>query len=483
MTRAAQRAVGPGEVVNHPGAGTKPAEPHNLEAERSALGAALLDATAADYLADHLCRESFYRKAHQTLFAAIQTLRHQGAAVDLVTLKQQLGGPAVEQVGGPSYITGLVDGLPRGTNVAHYAAILEDLRCRRALGTYARGVLEAVAEGDLSGKALIERADQRLLELQAGHLNGRQGSLADGLPILMEDFEYRVQNRGSLLGLDTGFAGVNELTYGWQAGDQNIIAARPSIGKTTFVLNTARHAARAGARVGIFSLEMRRRQLEYRLLSSASGIPLSRILTGYINDPDWPAINAAVAELAELSIEIDDATNRSAVEMRGICRRWKAERGLDLVIVDYVQLIPGTLERRGASRNEELTDISRRLKTLADEGGFPLLLLSQLSRPDGRAAEARPKLTDLRDSGAIEQDADAVCFLHRKHHKEGGPTEFIVEKQRNGPTGTVMLHLDRDTTTFTDGTEPLPPTPPEEKAAERKVKQQQFFKQRARAGR
>lgn len=463
----------------------KPADrtmPHSLEAERAALAAALLSSTSADYVADHLCAESFFRQAHQLIFKAVQTLRHQNREVDLVTLQAQLGPKELEEVGGPRYITELPDGHARSTNVAHYAHILEDLRAKRAMVHYANGVLDGAYGNELSGRGLIEQADSKLLELQGGHMNGRQAALADTLPQLVEDLEYRSQNRGALLGLDTGYPGINELTFGLQPGDVDILAARPSIGKTTLALNMAEHIAGAGARVAIFSMEMRRKQLEYRFLSSLSQIPLTRLLTGWLGDDDWPALNRAVEELHEMKIEIDDATGRTVAEIRSACRRMKGEEaGLDLVIIDYVQLIPGTLDRRGASRNDELTDISRKLKLLADEGGFPILLLSQLNRADTKAPDKRPGLQDLRDSGALEQDADAVCFLHRKHHQESGPTEFIVGKQRNGPTGTVMLTINRDTTTFTSGGDPLPLETPEEKAATRKARQVSFFKQRARS--
>jgi len=457
----------------------EPTLPRNLEAERATLGAALLNQAAADYLADHLAVESYYRHAHQLLFRAIQTLRHTGREVDLVTIKQQLGTKGLEDVGGPAYIAKLADGTV-SRHYADYAAVLEDLRARRALAGYARGLLEAIETPGQSGASLLLDADKRLLELQAGHLNGRHAALADTVPMLIEDLDYRAQHRGQLTGLETGFGSVNDLTFGWQSGDMVIIAARPSIGKTTFALNTAWAAACAGARVAIFSLEMRRRQLEYRLLSYVSGIPLTRLLSGYIHEADGPNLHTALEALKQVRIEVDDATGRTAWEMRSACRRWKAEGGLDLVIVDYVQLMPGTLDKRGATRNEEVTDISRRLKTLADEAGLPVLVLSQLSRPSDTRSDPRPKLTDLRESGALEQDADLVCFLHRKLHKEGGATEFILEKQRNGPTGTMMLTLDRDTVTFTDGGEPLPEQTAAEKQEVRKAKQVSFFKQRRR---
>lgn len=458
-------------------------EPRNLEVERSALGAALLTAAAADYLSDHLQPASFYRHAHALLFAAVRELRGRDQQVDPITLRQQLGDN-LDECGGPAYISSLVEGMPRSANIGHYCAILEDLRLKRAIVGYGVDVTRSVQASDKTAKQLLGEADRRLLELQAGHDPGRMASVASRADALIAMIEYRMAHRGELLGLTTGFQDLNDLTLGWQAGDLNIIAARPSIGKTTFVLNTAVASALQGAHVAIFSLEMRRQQLEYRLLSQLSGIPLTQIITGNLMAADIETLGEAIGGLARLSIHIDDATGRTAWDIRSACRKLKAEDGLDLIIVDYVQLMAGSLERRGGNRTEEMTDISRRMKTLADEAGVPLLLLSQLSRAGEGRSDPRPKLSDLRESGALEQDADIVLFLHRKHHREGGPTELIVEKQRNGPTGSAILVLDRDTSRFTDapaGTTMPVPTP-EEKKAETKVKQQSFLKQARRRG-
>lgn len=293
-------------------------------------------------------------------------------------------------------------------------------------------------------------------------------SLRTSAPALYTDLEWRVAHKGELTGIDTGYPSINELTLGWQHGDLIVIGARPSIGKTTFVLNSAVHAATAGKRVAVFSLEMRRIQLEYRIVAQLSQIPLSRILGGHIGDVDYPHISHALGLMAELPLEIDDRSGQNFWDVRGACRRLKAEGGLDAVIVDYVQLMPGSLERRGATRNEEITDISRRFKVLADELEVPIILLSQLTRENEKRTDPRPKLSDLRESGALEQDADIVAFLHRKNHREGGVTNFIIEKQRNGPTGTVNLTLVRDVTTFLDGgEEPVEPKPEPEPTKKR----------------
>lgn len=437
--------------------------PHSLEAEKATLGAALISTTAADYIADHLTPSAYFRRVHQLLFTSIRALRDAGTAIDLVTLKEHLTQAGkLEDIGGPVYLAALVDG---GTsrNVAHYAGILRDLQVKRALVRHANETIDLVAEAAHSSSAILTDADRRLMELQAGHIEGRMLSLQQTAPALHADLEWRVAHKGELTGVETGYASINELTLGWQAGDLIVIGARPSIGKTTLAVNSAVAAARAGKRVAIFSLEMRRQQLEYRILAQLSQVPLSRILGGHLGDPDYARISTAMCEMSELGIEIDDRGGQTAWEVRSACRRLKAEQGLDMVVLDYVQLMTGTLERRGASRNDEITDISRRLKVLADEVGVPILLLSQLSRENEKRADPRPKLSDLRESGALEQDADLVCFLHRKNHREGGVTNFIIEKQRNGATGTVNLTLDRDVTTFLDGGEE-PPEPPKEPA-------------------
>jgi replicative DNA helicase len=436
--------------------------PHNLEAERSLLGAALLHARAAEFLSGKLTAEMFFRRAHRDIFTAMKQLCDERREVDLVTLKQLLG-KKLEDVGGPAYITSLTDGLPRATNIEHYADILRDLAARRQLVEFASRTLDLVAAGEHGAPALLVDTDRRLLELQAGHGESRMRLVKDSVSDLLADMEWRHAHKGELLGVETGFASLNELTFGWIPGDLVVIGARPSIGKTTFAVNSAVAAARSGKHVAIFSLEMKRKQLEYRILSELSQVPLSRILSGYMASTDWKALSDAIGTLAGLSISIDDRTGQSVSDIRGACRQLRGERGLDLAVVDYVQLMPGTLDRRGASRNDEVTDISRRLKQLADEVSIPILLLSQLTRDSQKRTDPRPKLSDLRESGALEQDADLVCFLHRKNHREGGTTEFILDKQRNGPTGTCLLTLDRDIVTFTDGGEPVPEAPKKEK--------------------
>lgn len=450
--------------------------PHNLEAERATLGAALLSSTAADYLCDRLNAEAYFRRPHQTLFTAIRTLREQGSEIDNVTLKEQLGRIGkLDDVGGPVYIANLTDGVPRSVNIEHYAGILRDLQVKRALVAFANQTIDLVAEASHASTEIVVDSDRRLMELRAGYTEGRMQSLAASSAALHADLEWRVAHKGQLTGIPTGFQSIDELTLGWQPADMIIIAARPSIGKTTFVMNSAIAAARSTGstgrrrRVAVFSLEMRRIQIEYRILAQLSRVPLSRLLSGHLTEGDYPLVSQAMCDMAELQIEIDDRAAQTAWDIRGACRRLQAEGGLDQVIIDYVQLMSGSLERRGATRNEEITDISRRLKGLGDELGVPMLVLSQLSRANESRPDPRPKLSDLRESGSLEQDADMVAMLHRKNHREGGVTNFILEKQRNGPTGTLNLTFDRDINLFEDGGVEPTPEPAAQKPARAKA--------------
>lgn len=437
--------------------------PHNLEAEKSVLGSILISNSAFERAAAIVKPEDFFRRGHRAIFEAMVTLiDRERAGADMITLKAELERRGdLDEAGGAAYLAAMADGIARSSNVEHYARLVKDASERRAIIRIANGMLDAAYLAELPAADLITEADRAVIDLQRGALAGRMISLRDSAGLLFQDVANRVEHPG-VTGLATGFASIDDLTFGWQAADLIVIAARPSIGKTAFVLNTAVHAAQAGKRAAIFSLEMRRRQLELRILSHLSGVMLTRILGGFLTETDFEKLSPALARMHDLGISIDDRGRQTVGDIRRGCRRLKAEAGLDLVVVDYVQLITGTLERRGASRNEEVTDISRRLKELSDEIAAPILLLSQLNRgADARhASDKRPQLSDLRESGALEQDADLVCFLHRRHHRESGTTNFIIDKQRNGPTGTVNVTLNRETQTFTDGGEDAPAEAP-----------------------
>lgn len=422
--------------------------PHNLDAERAVIGAILVRNNAYDEAANLVKAKDFFRDAHRRIYEAIAYLRDERqAAIDHVTLSEELTRRGdLDAVGGKAYVVTLSDGVPRAINVSHYCTIVRDKAVLRELIYAANTILTDAYCAEEQPTTILERADRLILDASNAHTSGRLASVATSMAGLFADFERRVNTRGTLSGIPTGFASVDELTFGWQPGDLIVIAARPSVGKTTFVMNSAVAAARAGKHVAFFSLEMRRRQLEYRLLSSLAKVPCTRVMNGYVSSAEYPLIAHAFEELNTLPISIDDRAHQTVQDIRSACRRLKSEGKLDLVVVDYVQLMQGTIDRKGATRNEELTDISRRLKILTDEVGAPILLLSQLKRLAGRT----PALDDLRESGALEQDSDIVGFLHRTNHRQGGATDFTLAKQRNGPTGSVRLAFDRDTLTFSD---------------------------------
>lgn len=441
--------------------------PHDLSAERAVLGAVLLHNDAYETVTGILSTSDFFRDAHRRVWKAIDSLLEwKGGSVDLVTLMDELTKHGdLDECGGPSYLTALTDGVPRSSNVRAYASIVKEKSRLRGLIFAANKMLSAAYDAEESSSEVLQHADRALVALQADTGAEHLIPLRATTSPLLENLEWRVAHKGEVTGIETGYPQINALTLGWQPGDLIVLAARPSIGKTTLAMNTAVAGARAGKRIAVFSFEMKRQQLEYRMLASLSGVPFMRVTGGYLMECDWSPISTALGQMAELPISIDDRRGQNVHDIQSACRRMKAEEGLDSVIIDYIQLIPGSLDRRGATRNDEIADISRRLSGMAGDLSVPVLLLSQMSRANDKRPDPRPKLSDLRDSGALEQDADQVCFLHRRNHREGGVTSFIMEKQRNGPTGTLNLTLDRDILLFTDGGEE--PEPAKEVAPSR----------------
>jgi replicative DNA helicase len=431
------------------------------------LGAIILNPTALPKAQRLLHPDDFFRRAHQAVYAAcVRLVDEQRREVDLVTLNQELvRSRDMDEVGGPAYISALTDGVPRSTNVEHYAMIVKELAQRRLLIDAGERMVDDGYDTKVPIDQIATRADRTILDVQQGETSDRLRPLQDTLSDMLDDIASRDKLRGQVTGIETGYASINELTSGWQRGDLIVVAARPSIGKTVFVLNTGAHAAMHGAGVVVFSLEMRRRQLEFRLLSQLSKVPATRITGGWLGEQDYERMVQATSVMHDLRIYIDDTAGRTVWDIRAACRRLKADKRIDLVIVDYVQLMHGSLDQKGATRSQEIDDIALRLKTLADEVSCPVILVSQLNRRSDDRADKRPILSDLRDSGALEQHADLVCFLHRKHHRENGVTQFIIEKQRNGPTGAVNLTITREIQTFEDGgVEPVQEALPEPQA-------------------
>jgi replicative DNA helicase len=424
--------------------------PYNLEAEKATLGAVLINGALLPQAFSILRASDFFRRAHQEVFTSIVNLDAQGVAVDFITVKDDLlRRDQLDEVGGPAYISSLTDGVPRTANIAYYAQIVRDDSMRRALIQAANKILVEAYDAKLSPAAVVSAADHAMISLQRNDSAGEFVSLAETVSDEYSSIEAAVENRGKLIGITSGYQSIDELTHGWQAGDLIAVCARPSIGKTALVLNMAVAASQADKHTAIFSMEMRRRQLQRRLLSHLSGVPLNLLLSGHLGENDYVKLTEGMSKYSELKISVNDRAHQTWQDIRTSCRLLKAKKQLDLVVVDYFQLMTGSLEGK-QNRNEQLSDVSRNLKILADEVAAPIILLSQLNRAGAARADSRPILSDIRDTGALEQDADIVAFLHRKHHREDGLTQFIVEKQRNGAGGTINLSIRRDTQTFED---------------------------------
>src|SRR5579872_5356063 len=431
--------------------------PHNLEAERSVLGAILLHNDAFNLAAEVIDSIDFFRNAHQRIFDKMVKLAERGDAIDLVTLKEELGRSGeLEEVGGPAYIAALVDGVPRSTNVEYYAKIIKEKATLRNLIFSANKILATAYAGEDEADLILDQAEHAIFAIADDKVRDGFVSLRDLAQTSFETIEKLHARKELITGVPTGFVELDEMTSGLQPADLIIVAARPSMGKTSLVLNIAQHVGtRTDMTVGVFSLEMSKEQLFLRMLTAEARIDAHRLRGGFLGERDWGRLSQAIGTLSEANIFIDDSASIGVLEMRAKCRRLAAEHGLHLIIVDYVQLMQG----RGKFENRtlELGSISRSLKGLAKELRVPIVLLSQLSRAPESRSDHRPQLSDLRESGALEQDADVVAFMYREdmYLDKGQPpaeaqgvAELIIAKQRNGPTGIVKLAFIREFTRF-----------------------------------
>lgn len=440
--------------------------PHSLEAERSVLGAMLVSDKAALWGAEHLMPVDFYREAHVEMFKAMQHLVDHKVVVDVVTLHDYFRTRnMVDVVGGPVYIAGLGDGVPKGTNIEYYAGILQNDRMRRDALRVADTIVAHVQAGELRGPSLLDEAEGWLLQVPRPDRDDDLIPARKRVQALFADLQARIEHVGKLPGLTTGIDGLDDLLGGLKPGDITIIAARPSIGKTALAGHIARAAAHhwqllgESKTVGFFSLEMAREQVEYRLVSAESGVMVYRILNAKVLK-DWEQTSVAegIARYGELRIAIDASSDLTVEVLRSKARRLKADEGLGLIIVDYVQLMAGSgvIKADKGNRNAEIAHASRQLKKLAKELQVPIVVLSQLRRAKEGKEDEVPQLSDLRESGALEQDADIVVFIHRlqKYMMVGKhPAELIVAKQRNGPTGRVDVFFEREVMRFRDLTD------------------------------
>lgn len=419
--------------------------PQNLEAEQSVLGAILLDNAALNRSLEILSENDFYRTANQLVYRSMVGLSDRNQPIDQITLTDYLRGTGeLEQVGGASYIAELVQAVPSAANIRYHCQIVREKSLLRGLVRTATDVVMKAYEGTTKTDELLEVAEREIFRLAQGHLGATFVPVRTLLQGSIEIVDRLYSRQEKITGVPTGFD-IDNLTAGLQPSDLIIIAGRPSMGKTSLALGMAEHAALCvNAVVGIFSLEMSGEQLVLRMLSSLARLDSHAVRTGQLKGADWEALTGAASQLQDAKIFIDDSGNLSVQQMRGKARRLKAEHGLDLLIVDYLQLMEG--RNTSESRQQEISDISRALKGLAKELNVPVVALSQLSRAVENRKPPVPVLADLRESGAIEQDADVVMFIYREEvyepdTEEKGIARILVRKHRNGPIGEVLLQF------------------------------------------
>jgi len=417
--------------------------PHNVEAEQSVLGAMMLDKDAIVTVTELIKGDDFYKEAHKEIFEAIMDLYNRDEPVDLVTLSDELRNRGtLEALGGVSYLSDLTTSGILTSNAKYYAKIVEEKALLRKLINASSEIIEKGYHAE-EPEDLLELAEKKIFDISQRKNKEGFALIKDILLETFDKIEALHNNKGSITGLSTGFADVDRKTSGLQKSDLILIAGRPSMGKTAFAINVCQNAAvRHGASVAIFSLEMSKEQLVQRMLSAESHIEIQKIRTGNLEEDEWLKLAQSMAPLGQANIYIDDTPGINVLEMRAKCRRLKMEKGLDLIMIDYLQLMSG--HGRTESRQQEISAISRSLKILAREIDCPVIALSQLSRAPELRADHRPILSDLRESGAIEQDADIVMFLYRDEYyhpdtEKKNMGELIIAKQRNGPTGTVEL--------------------------------------------
>jgi replicative DNA helicase len=448
--------------------------PWSNEAEQAVLGAMLLDQDAALKAAEFLDDTMFYREGHRLLFRAMIALTERGDVIDPVTLRDEMARRGdLDRAGGMEYVAALIDVVPTAANVDYHAKIVRDKAVLRRLVEAATGIIQDVYEGRGTAGEVLDNAEHRVFQVAQFRRSEEFSRIKELIWPTMERIEQLQSGAGSVTGVPSGFLDLDRLTAGFQRADLVIVAARPSMGKTALALNIVQHAAiEHNVGVAIFSLEMSKDALVQRLLCSEGLVDAQRLRRGQLRDDDYPKLARAAGLLGTAPIWIDDSAALTPLAMRSKARRLKAEHDIAMVIVDYLQLMQGPGDSE--NRQQEISYISRSLKALAKELDVPVVAISQLSRaPEQRGGEhRRPQLSDLRESGAIEQDADVVCFIYRQEFYDGpvdqktnenieGIAEVIVGKQRNGPTGTVKLHFKKEYTRFDNYTSRDAPPPHE----------------------
>ncbi|MHC8514915.1 MULTISPECIES: replicative DNA helicase [Sporosarcina] len=428
--------------------------PHNNEAEQSVIGAIFLQPEALITASEILIPDDFYRTAHEKIFNTMLVLSDRGQAIDVVTVTEELSAKKeLEDVGGISYLTEVANAVPTAANIEYYAKIVEEKSILRRLIRVATNIVEEGFTKEDEVEAVLSEAEKRIMEVSNRKNAGDFKHIKDVLVETYDNIELLHTRKGEVTGIPTGFRDLDKITAGFQRNDLIIVAARPSVGKTAFALNVAQNVAtKANENVAIFSLEMGAEQLVMRMLCAEGNIDAQVMRTGNLESEDWRKLTMAMGSLSNAGIFIDDSPGIRINEIRSKCRRLQQEHGLGMIMIDYLQLIMGS-GRSGENRQQEVSEISRSLKALARELKIPVIALSQLSRGVEQRQDKRPMMSDLRESGSIEQDADIVSFLYRedyydKETENQNMIEIIIAKQRNGPTGTVTLAFAKEYNKF-----------------------------------
>ncbi|NIQ38385.1 MAG: replicative DNA helicase [Proteobacteria bacterium] len=429
--------------------------PQNIEAEQSVLGGILIENSALNRVLEILTHEDFYRDSHQRIYQALVDLSEKNEPADLVTLTNELKkNDILDNVGGPSYLSSLIDLVPTAANIEYYARIVKEKATLRKLIDVATQIVTQsyTDSGDID--AFLDDAEQAIFKISEHKIRPSFYHMKDVVKDSFKTIEKLFEKKELITGVPSGFRDLDRMTTGFQKSDLIIVAGRPSMGKTSYCLDIARYSAvEAGTPVAIFSLEMSKEQLALRMLCSEAMVEAQKLRSGFLKESDWPKLTLAAGNLSDAPIFIDDTAAISVLELRAKSRRLKAEHNLGLVIIDYLQLMKG--RGRVERREQEISEISRSLKALAKELSIPVIAISQLSRRTEERPRQRPQLSDLRESGAIEQDADVILFvyreeLYREDPSNEGVAEIIIGKQRNGPTGTMSLTFLKQFATFKD---------------------------------
>ncbi|GFO55828.1 replicative DNA helicase [Geomonas sp. Red276] len=430
--------------------------PQSIEAEMSILGGVLVDNEAINRVLEILTPDDFYRETHRKIMRAMIELSERGEPCDLITMTTQLRKKGeLEEVGGGAYLATLVDYVPMAANIAYYCKIVKEKGLTRKLISAATDLVSQGFEDKVDVEELLDTAQKVIFEIGENKLRPAYYQVSDILKDTIKNIELLYEKKELITGVPTGYTDLDKMTAGFHAGDLVIIAGRPAMGKTTFALNVAQYAAIESDTpypAAIFSLEMPKEQLVERLLCSVARVDLSRLKTGHLLENDWPKLTKGAGALHDAKIFIDDTPSITVMELRSKARRLKAEHDIGLIVIDYLQLMRGGVNPE--SRQQEISEISRSLKGLAKELGIPVIALSQLNRGLEQRSDKRPMMSDLRESGAIEQDADIIMFVYRgevyeKDNEElKGKAEIIIGKHRSGPTGTVDLTFRGEFTRF-----------------------------------